>query len=242
MFKEYKQLDDMKVFGRARKIDLTTDNKRRALQAINLIKEKHCGKIKGRTCADRRPQRAYTPREEASSPTTALEPLMATLLIDAREERDVAIFDVPGAYLHAELPKDKFVLLKLEGPFVDIMCEVNPEYKEDVMFEGNKKVLYVQILQALYSMIKSALLWYSLYIEVLEKEGFMVNQYDKCVANKMIEGKECTLAFYVDDNKLSHVSSKVVDGVLKTIEGRFPGLVIERGKRLNFLGMEIVFI
>ena len=70
----------------------------------------------------------------------------------------------------------------------------------------------------------------------------MVNQYDKCVANKMIEGKQCTLAFYVDDNKLSHVSSKVVDGVLKTIEGCFPGLVIERGKRLNFLGMEIVFI
>ena len=46
------------------------------------------------------------------------------------------------------------------------MCEVNPEYKEDtVMFEGNKKVLYVQILQALYGMIEqSALLWYSLYI------------------------------------------------------------------------------
>ena len=70
----------------------------------------------------------------------------------------------------------------------------------------------------------------------------MVNMYAKCVANKMIEGKQGTLAFCVDDNKLSHVSSKVVDGVLNTIEGRFPGLVIERGKRLNFLGMEIEFI
>ena len=139
MFKEYKQLDDMKVLRRARKIDLTIDNKRRALRAINLIKDKRCGKIKGRTCADGRPQRAYTPREEASSPTIALESLMATLLLDAHEERDVAIFDVPGEYLHAELPKDKFMLLKREGPFVDIMCEVNPEY-EAVMFEGNKKV------------------------------------------------------------------------------------------------------
>ena len=139
MFKEYKQLDDMKVLRRARKIDLTIDNKRRALRAINLIKDKRCGKIKGRTCADGRPQRAYTPREELSSPTIALESLMATLLLDAHEERDVAIFDVPGEYLHAELPKDKFMLLKREGPFVDIMCEVNPEY-EAVMFEGNKKV------------------------------------------------------------------------------------------------------
>ena len=92
-------------------------------------------------------------------------------------------------------------------------------------------------------MIKSALLWYSLYIKVLEKEGFVVNTYNKCVANKMIEGKQCTLAFYVDDNKLSNVSSKVVDGVLNTIEGHFPSLVvIKYGKRLNFLGMEIEFI
>ena len=52
---------------------------------------------------------------------------METLLIDAHEERDVAIFDVPGVYLHAKLLEDEFVLLKIEGPFVEIMCEVNPE-------------------------------------------------------------------------------------------------------------------
>ena len=49
----------------------------------------------------------------------------------------------------------------------------------------------------------------------------MVNEYDKCVANKIIDSKQCTIAFYVNDNK-------VVDDVLKTIEGYFPGLVIER--------------
>ena len=165
MFQDYKQLlvlDDMKVFGRAKPSDLTTDNKWRAfLKTINLIKEKRCGKIKGQTCADGRLQRACMPQEEASSPTITLETLMATLLIDAHEERDVvAIFDVPGAYLHAKLLENKFVLLKIEGPFVDmIICEVNPEYKEDVMLEGTKKVLYVQILQALYyGMIELALL------------------------------------------------------------------------------------
>ena len=38
----------------------------------------------------------------------------------------MAIFDVPGAYLNADMLEDKFVLLKLEDEFVDIMCEVNP--------------------------------------------------------------------------------------------------------------------
>ena len=55
------------------------------------------------------------------------------------------------------------MLLKIEGQFVDIMVDVNPEFKEDVRFENGKKVLYVQILKALYGMIESALLWYELY-------------------------------------------------------------------------------
>lgn len=242
MVKEYHQLHDMKVVGRIDPEGLTPEVKWKALRAINLIKEKRNGNIKGRTVADGSSHRKIVPREEASSPTVSLEALLATLTIDAHENRDVAIFDVPGAYLHADLPEGKLVLLKIEGQFVDIMCEVNPEFLPDVRYENGKKVLYVQILKALYGMIESALLWYSLYVDVLEKEGFEVNPYDKCVANKIIDGKQCTLAWYVDDNKLSHVDSRVVDDILETIEGYFPGLVIERGKKLGFLGMDIEFI
>ena len=70
---------------------------------------------------------------------------------------------------------------------------------------------------------------------------FDLNPYDCCVANKTINGKQCTLAWYVDDNILSHKDSTVVDEVLATIKTYFPGLVIERGKQLNYLGMEIDF-
>jgi len=243
MFKEYKQLEDFnKVLGRINPESLQHDQKRRALRAVNLIKLKHCGKMKGRTCADGSTQRKYVPREEASPPTLSFEALMGILLVNAYEERDTAIFDVPGAYLHAEMPDDKFAILKTEGEFVDIMCEVNPEYKDDVRYEKGKKVLYIQILRALYGMIESALLWYNLYTEVLHKEGFEINAYDRCVANKFITGKQCTIAWYVDNNILSHVETSVVDSVIDTIEGYFPGLVVERGKDLNFLGMEISFL
>ena len=119
------------------------------------------------------------------------------------------------------------------------MCDVNPEYKPYVRYENGKKVLYVRILKALYSMIESALLWYTLFTEVLQKEGFVLNPYDSCVANKVINDKQCTVGWYVDDNILSHVETTVVDKVLATIEGYFPGLSIERGNKLNFLGMEI---
>ena len=84
-----------------------------------------------------------------ASPTAALESLIVTLLVDAYEGRDVGIFDIPGAYLQAKLapkPNNERVLMKLAGAFVDIMCEVNPEHKKNVIYENGKKVLHMEVL------------------------------------------------------------------------------------------------
>ena len=81
------------------------------------------------------------PQEEAKSPTLSLEALIITSVIDAWG--DVTTFDIPGAYLHTDLPKHKFTLLKLQGKFVDIMCDVNPEYRNDVIFEKGASKYYV---------------------------------------------------------------------------------------------------
>ena len=51
--------------------------------------------------------------------------------------------------------------------------------------------------------------------------GFKLNNHDQCVANKMIEGTQCTIVWYVDDNKISHVNSKVVDQIIAEIEKSF---------------------
>ena len=105
----------------------------------------------------------------------SLEGLFVTLVIDAYEGRDIATFDIPGAYLHALMPKDKQFILKLKGQFVDIMCDINPEYKQHVRTERGKKVLYLLTLMTLYGCIESAMLWYSLYKETIESEGYELN-------------------------------------------------------------------
>eukprot|EP00957_Ditylum_brightwellii_P090283 6875761-Ditylum_brightwellii.AAC.1 len=69
--------------------------------------------------------------------------------------------------------------------------------------------------------------------------GFKVNPYDRCVANAMINGKQCTLTWYVDDNKLSHVDSKVVDDILEKITEHFGELTRTRGDEHTFLGMKL---
>ena len=136
---------------------------------------------------------------------------MCTLVIDAKERRDVASADVVCAYLSADM-KD-FVLLKLTGEAVDIMCSVDPIYQDFVAYEGNKKVLYLQLDKALYGCVQSAPLWYELFSSTLKDLGFELNPYDACVANKMIDGKQCTIAWYVDDMKISHVDPNVVTNI-----------------------------
>ena len=139
------------------------------------------------------------------------------MMIDMFEGRRVATFDVPGAYLQTDLPEGKFELLKLEGISVDIMWEINPEYSEYILIENDVKVLYLKIMKSIHGMIESALLWYELYVSVLKDMGFEINPYDMCVANKIINGKQCTLTWYVDDNKVSHIEQTVVDNVINKI-------------------------
>ena len=143
IFKEYKQMQDMDVLGALNPDELTNDQKRQALRAVNLIKFKRCGKVKGRLCANGAPHRKIIPREEAKSPTVSTDGLFDVALISAHERRHIITFDVPGAYLHAGIPSDKFRILKLEGKYVDIMCEINPEYAQYVRYENGKKVLYL---------------------------------------------------------------------------------------------------
>ena len=110
-----------------------------------------------------------------------------------------------------------------------------------VITEKGEKVLYLRVLRALYGCLESALLWYDLYSSTLVKHGFKINPYDRCVANKMIKGKQCTIVFYVDDNKISHVDSSVVTDILNILKGHFGDLTVTRGKQHNFLGMDMTF-
>lgn len=58
-------------------------------------------------------------------------------------------------------------------------------------------------------MIQSFLKFYKKFVSDLESVGFMINPYDACVMNRMVNGKQHTVAWHVDDLKLRHVDPKV---------------------------------
>ena len=62
----------------------------------------------------------------------------------------------------------------------------------------------------------------------LEHLGFKLNPYDPCVTNKMVNGEQCTIFWYVDDSKISHVDPKTVDWVIENIEKKIGKMTVKR--------------
>ena len=73
IIKEFTQLDQGAFPGKPvvqplNAHELSIEEKRKALEAVNLIAKKRCGKIKGRTCADGSKQRKYLKDGESIAP------------------------------------------------------------------------------------------------------------------------------------------------------------------------------
>ena len=157
MMKELAQLNDMKVLDPVSPSDLTFEQRKNALRAVHLIKEKRDGSLKGRMCVDGSPQRSLYNREDTASPTVSSDALMLGLIVDAHERRDVAVADVRGAYLHAE--NDEDTIMVLEDDIVGIMESVDAVYTKFIHTDRKgKRKLYVRLTKALYGLVRSALL------------------------------------------------------------------------------------
>ncbi|GAX11354.1 hypothetical protein FisN_22Lu047 [Fistulifera solaris] len=238
---ELRQLDTRDVIEPEDPGSLTREEKLQALRYLMYLKKKRCGKIKGRGCADGRKQRTYINKEDASSPTASIEAVFLSFLIDAKEKRDVGIVDVPGAFMHAFM--DELVRMRISGEMVRILTNINPsKYEKYVVTERGEPVLYVRLKKALYGTLRAAYLFWQLLTKTLEKWGFVINPYDRCVANKMIDGHQCTILWHVDDIKISHVSPEVVTDVIAKLNAEFgkeEPLSVSRGKVHEYLGMTI---
>ena len=112
-----------------------------------------------------KPTREWMNKEDSASPTVLLESLMLTAIIDAKEECDVMSADVPNAVIQTSMPPveegEDRVIMKITGVLVDLLVQIAPEiYADYVVFENSRKVLYTEVLKALYGMIIAAQLWY----------------------------------------------------------------------------------
>jgi hypothetical protein len=69
------------------------------LESHIFIKQKHDGKIKGRTIAGGNKQRDYISKEDSSSPTVDTEAVFLSCIIDDEEGCDVTVVDIPNVFV-----------------------------------------------------------------------------------------------------------------------------------------------
>ena len=169
--------------------------------------------------------------ESISSPTVLLEALFITLITGIYKERDVTTFHVPGAYLHADVPEGKTLLLNLWSCFINIICDINPEHKANVWYKRAQKVLYLRLLRSICRCIYSSLQWYTFYTDSLQKKVYLIKLYDLCVEKKIIEVQQGTIVWYVDEKKTSHVNSEIIEKLISGLKVQFGDIILTRGEK-----------
>ena len=121
-----------------------------------------------------------------------------------------------------------------------MMIQVAPSlYRKYITMEGKGMlVLYLKMEKAMYGLLKSSLLFYRLLVGNLTKNRFILNPYDPCVANEMVDGKQMTVVWHVDNLKVLHVLLKQVEGFGKWLVKTYREKVTAHtGKVYDYLGM-----
>jgi hypothetical protein len=146
--KKFKEVGE-EAFKRQNAEELITDQNKGALESLMFLKEKRDGTIKGRTCADGRKERETAEPGVATSPNVSLESVIITSTIEAYEGREVAVVNIPGAYLSADMDEELIMLLR--GILAELMVKTAPNiYRKYITVDArNQPMLYVKLQKAL---------------------------------------------------------------------------------------------
>ena len=132
---------------------------------------------------------------------------------------------------------------------MDVLMRIALEVYQDfvtISQRGDKQLL-VQCLNALYGTMVASLLYYCKFTNILKSHGFTMNPYDACVWNNIIDGHQATICFHVDDCKILHKSSKVLEHIIGWLRKEYKSVFkegsgkmkIHYGKVHKFLGMTL---
>ena len=115
--------------------------------------------------------------------------------------------------------------------------------------KNGQPVFYIWVLNALYRLMKAALLYYQWFIADIKSIQFELNPYDPCIANKIVNKKQLILLWHMDDIKILHMDEQVVSNIIewlkKTYEHIFEdglgAIKVSHGKLHDCLGMQLYF-
>jgi hypothetical protein len=109
---------------------LTKKQKEQILESHISVEQKRDGSIKARKVIGGNKQHSYITKDDVNSPTVTAKAVMLTCVIDAQEDRDIAVVDIPNAFVQTvvdEKNTDHCVIVCIGGPLVYILVSVAPD-------------------------------------------------------------------------------------------------------------------
>jgi len=148
--------------------ELSKKDRRSIICCSMFLKEKYKAdgsfdEVKARLVAGGHQQVRTVYGDKLSSPTVTIASVFMIGVIAAAERREVVTLDIPGAYLHAKMPTDCAVYMRLNKYLSNIMIQLNNHYAKYLNDDGT---IVVKLDKALYGCVQSSKLWYDRLCEV----------------------------------------------------------------------------
>ena len=102
-----KQLHWRESFKPVRYNELTPTQRQMSLETHIFVTKKRSGELKARQLAGGNTQRDFISKEEVSSPTALQDSIILSSIINAMEEQEVAIVDIPNAFVQTIIKDEK---------------------------------------------------------------------------------------------------------------------------------------
>jgi hypothetical protein len=93
------------------------------------------------------------------------------------------------------------VVVRIRRPLVFILVSIAPDVYGPYVStnKDGQKVLLVQCMNAVYGTMVAALLYYKKFVKNLTEQGYKMNPYNGCIANKGVKGKKVMICFHIND-------------------------------------------
>jgi hypothetical protein len=156
---------------------LTKKQKEQILEFHIFVEEKRDGTIKAQKVIGGNKQCDYITKEDVSSPTVTAEAVLLTCVINAQEDRDVAVVAIPNAFVQTVVSKEDaehHVTVCIRGPLVYVLVSIALDVYGPYVSttKTGQKVLIVECLNAVYGTMVAALIYYKKFVKSLVNHSF----------------------------------------------------------------------
>ena len=179
---------------------------------------KNSNRYKARLVAKGFSQREGIDYFETFAPVVRYESIRILLSIAAKEDYEIAKFDVKTAFLNGDLQEE--IYLQIPDGYVT---------------EETRGLVY-KLRRSLYGLKQSPRCWNEKFVGFLRSFNFKNIESDKCVFVGVVSDFKVYLALYVDDGLIICESQSAIDKVLNYLKSNFQ---ITVDKATEFVGIEI---